>query len=108
MIAALRVGLLHEIDRSVGLCCCQNTLHGLRACCDLCTASEFGDAAGLVPIGNVDVGLCIDVAAVGSAEKDWRDIGGLQLIVGPLRLLGIVAEECDGGVVAIKNGGAAF
>ena len=69
---------------------------------------EFGDAAGLVPVRDVDVGLLVDVASVGGAEECWGDVAGLQVVVCPLLMVGIVAEESYGGIVAIEDGDAAF
>lgn len=42
------------------------------------------------------------MASMRGAEKRWRDVAGLELIVGPLRLLWVVAQESNGGVIPVK------
>jgi len=81
---------------------------GLRMGAARGASREFGDAAGLVPVRDVDVGLLVDVASVGGAEECWGDVAGLQVVVCPLLMVGIVAEESYGGIVAIEDGDAAF
>ena len=91
------------MKRSKG--CSFKDLAATRSCL---IANQFRDAAGLVPVGNINVGLQIDEAAVCGAEKYRGYVTGLELIIGPLRFLRIVAEEGYGSVIAVEDGDAAF
>src|SRR5450631_1270955 len=86
------------------------TISGIQMCeMALCgCADELGDTACLIPVGDVDVEVLVNVASMGGAEEDWGDFAGLELVVGPLCALRIVAEESDRGIVLVENGDAAF
>ena len=55
------------------------------------TPGELGDSAGLVPIRNEDVPIGIEETAMGCAEGGGFDVVGIELVLRPLRLQGIVA-----------------
>jgi len=50
----------------------------------------------VISVENIDVGLLVDVASVRGTEKCWRDLAGLELIISPLRPLGIVPRNATG------------
>jgi hypothetical protein len=54
---------------------------------------ELGHTPGAIPIGDIDVGLLIYVASMRGTEECRRDLARLKLVVGPLRLLRVVAKE---------------
>ena len=62
----------------------------------------------MVPVGYVDIGLTIDKAAVGCAEGGRINSLRVKIVVGPLRLVRIVAEKSYGGIVTIEYGDSAF
>ena len=70
--------------------------------------SQLCDAAGMVPIRDVNICIAIDEASVRRAEAHGRDAVGVQIISGPLILVRVVAEESDGNIVAIEDGDAAL
>ena len=71
-------------------------------------AGELGDATGLVPVGDIDVGRAIDIAAVCRAEVCGCNVAGRERVVGPLLVVGIIAEEGYGDVVLVEDGDAAL
>ena len=71
-------------------------------------SNEFRDAAGLIPVGDIDVGLLIDMASVSSAEAGCINCARLKLIVCPLRLSRVVPEKCDRRIILVENRDAAF
>ena len=62
----------------------------------------------MIPIGNIYVGLLIDMTSVGGAEKRGADFVWLKLIVGPLSIPWIVSEKSHGRVVLVEDRDAAF
>jgi|HubBroStandDraft_4_1064222.scaffolds.fasta_scaffold07347_3 hypothetical protein len=58
---------------------------GLRA-----NPDELGDAANLVPVGDINAGASIHINSMRRAEGSDRDIAGRQRVVCPLRFLRIV------------------
>lgn len=76
-----------------------------QLCIDSC---QLGDTTGAVPIGDVNIGVLVDEAAMGSAEDCGRDLGGIDGVISPLLFVAIIAEEGDRNVVLIKNGHTAF
>lgn len=77
-------------------------------CCLSRSPRQPGYAAGVVPIGYIDIGSLVDVASMCGTEESGGDFAGLKLIVGPLLFLWVVAEESHWRVIAVKNGDAAF
>jgi len=69
---------------------------------------EFRDPAGAVPIGNEDVRIGIDEAAVRCAERARLDAARIEVVIRPLRLLRIVAQKSNRHVVSIEDGNAPF
>lgn len=79
--------------------------------CAIESGAPFGQStypAGVVPVRDVDVSLAIDEAAVGGTEAGRIDGGGIDIVVGPLRLQRIIAEKCDRYVVVIEDSDASF
>ena len=69
---------------------------------------EFRNSASLVPIGNEDVRVGIDVATVGRAEHGRADFVRIEFVPRPLRFLRIVSQKGDRRVVAIDYCDASF
>src|SRR6266567_3994054 len=72
------------------------------------SSRELGHAAGVVPIGDIDVCVAVNEAAMCSAESGRADGLGIDVVVGPLRFLWIVTEEGNGGVVMVEDCGSTF
>ena len=62
----------------------------------------------MIPVGDIDIGLLIDVAAVSSAEERGGDFARLELIVGPLVFVWIIAKKGHRSVIAVEDRDAAF
>ncbi len=62
----------------------------------------------MIPVGHIDIGLLVDVASVCGAEKRGLNIARLELIVGPLFLLRVIAKKGNRRIIAVKNRDAAF
>ena len=61
-----------------------------------------------IPIGDIDIGRAINKTAMSCAERGRSDRLGIQIIIGPLGLVRIVAEKGDRRVVAIEYSHATF
>jgi hypothetical protein len=64
-------------------------------------SGQPGHTPGVIPVGDINVGLLVDMASVRGAEKPGRNIARLELIVGPLLLLGIIANKSHWSVIAV-------
>ena len=69
---------------------------------------KLGNAARPVPVRHINISAAVDEATMSRTEDRGRYIVRRQRIVGPLRLLWIVAEERYWSVVSVKDGDAAF
>ena len=65
-------------------------------------------AASLIPIGNIYVGLLINMTAVGGAEPCGRNFGRSELIFGPLSFVRVVSEKSNRRVVLVEDRDASF
>src|SRR5262249_16365834 len=52
---------------------------------------KLGDTARMVPVRNVNIGICVHIAAMRRAKCCCRDLVGIDLVICPLGFLRIVA-----------------
>ena len=71
-------------------------------------SGEFRHAACRVPVGNIDVGVLIDVATVGSTEAGEGNLVRSYFIIGPLRLMRVIAKEGYWRIVLVENSYSSF
>ena len=64
---------------------------------------QFGDPAGLIPVGNVNICALVYVAAVCRAKDSCWDVLRTKLVFGPLTLLWVITDERDGHVVLVED-----
>ena len=67
-----------------------------------------GHTPCVIPVGNIDIGLLVDIASVRGAKERGRDITRLKLVVGPLLLLRVIAKKGHRSVIAVENRDTAF
>lgn len=69
---------------------------------------EFRDPTRAVPIGDENVSIGIDEAAVRRAEQVRLDVVRIEFVVSPLCRLRIITEERNRHIVPIKYRNATF
>lgn len=70
--------------------------------------NEFRDPANLVPVGNIYVGIPVDVTSVGGTEYGRCNLIRPKLIVGPLSLARVVSEKSHRCIVLVEDRDASF
>ena len=67
-----------------------------------------GDATGLIPIGDIDIGIFVNKTSVRRAEGRSRDLSGFYVVFSPLGFLRIVSKKSDGNIVSIEDRSASL